>query len=646
MEGHQRVCGIAGIFHYARSTEVQGELLQRMTNRMAHRGPDGDGHYLSPQRNLGLGHRRLSIIDLSDAGRQPMSSPDGRYHLVFNGEIYNHRDVRRELVQRGYSYRSESDTETLLFAYAEWGPKCLERLRGMFALAVWDESRDELFMARDRIGVKPLYYADVNGALVFASEIKAILEHPEISAELNPEALYHYLTLAAAPAPSTMFKGIYKLPAGFSFSINQSGRRRYTRWWDANLQRPTTTRDEHEITATIRELLRESIELRMISDVPFGVFLSGGLDSTTNVALMSELMERPVQTFSVGIKGDDDHNEFHHARRVARRYGCDHHEVEITDDDFIEFLEEMPFHQDEPLADPVCVPLFHVSKLARQSGVPVIQVGEGSDELFCGYPKFRLALKLNPAWNLLQALPGGIWRTGYRLSAGMLEKRGHLLAREHLRRLGGKERLFWGGAMAFMEYQKRLLLSDEMVSLNSTNSTAELVDSIYGGNGSNDPRNLLRSMTYLELKQRLPELLLMRVDKMAMANSIETRVPFLDHRLVEYALTLPTQLQLKNGTLKYLLKEAVRGIVPDEIIDRRKLGFCGSAKNMLSPRVTEYARAQIQASLPELDGIFNSAYVERVISRHEQGDNQGMRLWNLLNFALWHRRFISRRVTV
>jgi asparagine synthase (glutamine-hydrolysing) len=291
------------------------------------------------------------------------------------------------------------------------------------------------------------------------------------------------------------------------------------------------------------------------------------------------------------------------------------------------------------------VPLYYVSRLARESGVPVIQVGEGSDELFCGYPKFKLALRLNPAWNALQMLPDAFWRGGYRVSAGILEKQGRLLAREHLRRLGSGERLFWGGAMAFMEYQKRLLLSDEMLTQCAKLSTSKFIDSVYAhANGDTD--SPLRAMTYLELKQRLPELLLMRVDKMAMANSIETRVPFLDHKLVEYALSLPAELQLKNGTLKYLLKEAVRGLVPGEIIDRKKLGFCGSARNMLSRKVSEYSYNVIQEALPELETTFNGEYVQKVIARHQRGDNQGMRLWNLLNFALWYRCWISKRVTV
>lgn len=640
------MCGITGIFHHSRTSDVKRRDIERMTASLAHRGPNGEGYHISSQGKVALGHRRLSIIDLSNAGRQPMSTPDGRYHLVYNGEIYNHADLRRDLIQRGYSYHSDSDSETLLYAFTEWGPKCLERLRGMFAFAVWDESRDELFMARDRIGVKPLYFAEINGALIFASEIKALLTHSDISAELNPEALYHYLTLAAAPAPQTMFKGIYKLPAGFSMQIRESGSRTLTRWWDADLARPVQSNDENEIAHNIRDLLRESIKLRMISDVPFGVFLSGGLDSTTNVALMSELMDRPVQTFSVGIKGGGKHNEFLYARQVAKHYGCDHREIQINDDDFIGFLEDMPYHQDEPLADPVCVPLFYVSRLARDSGVPVIQVGEGSDELFCGYPKFKLALRLNPAWNALQSLPTGLWRAGYRISASMLEKRGQLLTLEHLRRLGNRERLFWGGAMAFMEYQKRLLLSNNMLESCGDISTAEFIESVFENGTYRGPDSFLRSMTYLELKQRLPELLLMRVDKMAMANSIETRVPFLDHKLVEYALTLPAKLQVKNGTLKYLLKKAVRGIVPDDIIDRKKLGFCGSAKNMLSDRVAEYSYDLIYDAMPELDGVFNQEYLKRVMYLHQKGDNQGMRLWNLLNFALWHRRFISKRVTV
>ena len=644
------MCGICGVFHFQKSAEVEIDLLTRMTDSLAHRGPDDSGSYISENRRIGLGHRRLSIIDLSSSGHQPMADSSGRLQIVYNGEIYNHRELRADLVKRGHRYRSSSDTETILNLYREIGTDGFKQLRGMFALALWDEEKQELTLARDRIGIKPLYYTIQDGTLIFASEIKAILVHPAVSAEIDPEALYHYLTLAAPPAPSTMFAGIKKLPAGFWMRVDMSGKVTYTRWWDALRSEPLLEADEEAISSGILTHLRDAVSSHMISDVPFGVFLSGGIDSTTNVALMSELMDRPVQTFSVSIAGQDQFNEFAYARKMAAHYDCDHHEIEINDSHFLALFDQLAYLQDEPLADPVCVPLYHVSKLARQYGVPVIQVGEGADELFCGYPKFLLALQLIARWDKLQIAPAALWRTAYRMAGPLLESSGKSLEREHLRRLGGHEELFWGGAIAFLEYEKKSLLAPEMLERTRGLNTASVVDSLYqptdqGSEGEGTAGYFTR-MIYLELKQRLPELLLMRVDKMAMAHSIETRVPFLDHKLVEYVLRIPPHLHYKNDTLKYLLKKAVTGIVPDEILNRPKVGFCGSAKNMVSPVVDRYAQNLLISHSDSLGEIVNREYVKKIFARHQAGDNQGMRIWNLLNLALWYRRFITKSARV
>ena len=634
------MCGICGIFHYQGSGAVETGQLVKMSERLIHRGPDDAGTYLTSDRKLGLGHRRLSIIDLSVAGRQPMVDSTGRFQIVFNGEIYNHLDLRRTLLAKGCHYQSQTDTETVLNLYRECGIDALRQLRGMFAFAIWDEERRELTLARDRIGIKPLYYTLQNGTLIFASEIKAILVHPQVSAQLDPEALYHYLTLAAAPAPMTMFAGIKKLPAGFWMRVETGGKITYTRWWDAIRNGALLEDNEAVISRGILDHLRDAVKSHMIADVPFGVFLSGGVDSTTNVALMAELMDRPVQTFSVSIAGQDQFNEFEYARRMARHFHCDHHEVVIGDQHFISLFESLAYLQDEPLADPVCVPLYHVAQLARQHGVPVIQVGEGADELFCGYPKFLLALQLIGKWEKLQHVPGAIWRASYRVAGRALEIAGRRLEREHLRRLGGQEELFWGGAIAFLEYEKKQLLSPAMRQLCRNYRTSDQINSLYGSGDDTD--DYFARMTYLELKQRLPELLLMRVDKMAMAHSIETRVPFLDHELVEYVLRIPSRLHYKHGTLKYLLKKAVTGLVPDEILNRPKVGFCGSAKNMVSPRVDRFAYEMLTSQADILGEIVNREYISQVFARHQRGDNQGMRIWNLLNLALWYRQWIVK----
>ncbi|MBK7092620.1 MAG: asparagine synthase (glutamine-hydrolyzing) [bacterium] len=634
------MCGICGIYHFKNNRIVESDQIQRMNERLAHRGPDDSGTYFSPDRKLGLGHRRLSIIDLSPAGHQPMEHSAGNLQIVYNGEIYNHQHLRQTLEKQGHSYMSHSDTETILNLYQEYGIEALKHLRGMFALAIWDHERNELTLARDRVGIKPLYYTIQDGTLIFASEIKAILSHPLVSAEIDPQALYHYLTLAAAPAPLTMFAGIKKLPAGYWMRVDGSGRITYTRWWDAIRNQPMLDDDEATISRGILDHLRDSVKSHMISDVPFGVFLSGGIDSTTNVALMAELMDRPVQTFSVSITGQDQFNEFEYARRMAKHFHCDHHEVEIGDEHFISLFEQLAYLQDEPLADPVCVPLYYVSQLARQNGVPVIQVGEGADELFCGYPKFLLALQLISKWDKLQFVPKSIWHAGYRMAGRIMESKGRYLEREHLRRLSKREELFWGGAIAFLEYEKDLLLSSEMRNICRDYNTAGQIAALYEPlNGSEE---YFTRMTYLELKQRLPELLLMRVDKMAMAHSIETRVPFLDHLLIEYVLRIPSKMHYRNDSLKYLLKKAVTGIVPDEILNRPKVGFCGSAKNMVSPGVDKFAYELLTSKSNILGEIVNREYVDRVFARHQGGNNQGMRIWNLLNLALWYRQWINK----
>src|ERR1017187_7653601 len=330
------MCGIGGVFDYGfrARPEITPELLTRMSDAMIHRGPDDAGYFISPNGVCGLTFRRLAIIDLSPAGHQPMSTPDGRFTLVFNGEIYNHRAIRTELEAKGYRYRSQSDTETILYAYQEWREACLEKFFGMFAIAIWDDARQELFCARDRIGIKPLYYANPNGRFLWASEIKVLLKHPSLSAKLNEDALPHYLSLMMPPAPDTMFEGIHKLEAGHSLRVDASGKITKRQWWSLlNAGAPLESISEGEAIEEIRRLLRQSIKDRMMSDVPFGVFLSGGIDSSLNVALMAELMSRPVQTFSVGFKELEKYNEMKYARGIAKRYSTDHHEILIDSHD-------------------------------------------------------------------------------------------------------------------------------------------------------------------------------------------------------------------------------------------------------------------------------------------------------------------------
>ena len=629
--------------------------LVTMANTMTHRGPDDLGTYVSPDRRIGLGFRRLSIVDLA-GGHQPMSNEScpgkrggGRtdglsaaadVHVMLNGEIYNHRDLRRELEALGHVYRSRCDAEALVHGYEEWGDGVVERLRGMFAFAVYDHGRRRLFLARDRLGVKPLYYRNAGGIFLFASEIKAILAWPGVEKAVDDEALYHYLTLMVTPAPSTMFRDIRKMPPGHTMSVDSDGRTVLRQYWDALPPEGLQTASEGEIVERLREMLRKSIELRMMSDVPFGVFLSGGLDSSLNVALMSELMDRPVDTFSVAISDDPLSDERSQARQVAAEFGADYHEVSVTPEQFVETMPHVVHHLDEPLADPVCVPLYHVSKLARENGTIVIQVGEGADELFAGYTGYGVMADFHRRmYAPFAALPGWLKRPVAMIAPSIMPER----RAEYVRRAAAGEELFWGGAVAFPEQAKRRLLRNG-VNGGSSDTYADVIAGHYSSIDGVRPRSaFLDRVIYLELKQRLPEFLLMRVDKMSMAASVEARVPYLDHELVQFALGISSSLKYRAGRAKHVLKEAARGILPDHVIDRPKTGFCGGARNMVSGPVLDYAE-RAMADSEWLREMVNFEVVENMVAEHRAGGRDNAAgIWSLLSVALWHRHWFERK---
>lgn len=640
------MCGIAGVFNYSQSPNLVSEsILKRMTDVIAHRGPDDDGIYINPTQTLGFGFRRLAIIDLSPAGHQPMSNADGSIWIVFNGEIYNHFELRKDLEAKGYRYRSRSDTETIIYAYEEYGLDFIEKLYGMFAIALWDERKERLILIRDRIGVKPLYYAFAGGALLFGSEIKSLLEHPAISRDLNEQALYDYLTFYAAPPNETLFKGIFKLEAGHYAIVNRSGDLKKTQWWELNHRTESFPKEKFRSEAfcveNIRRLLRDSIRLRMMSDVPFGVMLSGGIDSSLNVALMSELMTRPVETFSVGFKDLEKYNELGYARQIAERFKTNHHEILLAEQDAIEFLPEMVWHQDEPNADPVCVPLYFVSKLCRQSGTIVAQVGEGSDELFSGYPQYLRELWFRDYYDML--LPKALKALCYEV---LRRVQPLSLLSEYARRSLADEPIFYGGAVSFTEEQKAELCASRFLydSLSSARVAERYFKRFERIASPSESADFLRKMIYVELKNRLPELLLMRVDKMTMAVSIEARVPFLDHRLVEFAIQIPRALKVKNGVPKYILKKAAEGVIPDNIIYRKKQGFAAPAVEWLrGGKLSQIAEEAIFNSGLMKRDLFRRKFVKRLFEEHRSGRrNRGQQLWTLLVASLWSDRFFGR----
>ena len=640
------MCGICGVFAYGSAATLDEERLARMSGQMVHRGPDDAGVYLSPDRKLGLGFRRLSIVDLSPTGHQPMANEDGSVWIVFNGEIYNHAEHRQALEARGHAYRGRSDTETILHLYEEHGCECVQHLRGMFAFAIWDEVQGRLFLARDRVGVKPLYYMLKDGAFVFGSEVKALMAWPGATAELDEQALFHYLTFMVPPAPLTLFAGIRKLPPGHWLTVDRSGTLREQAYWDPLGPGPEPAPElaAAEAVERIRDVLEESVRLRMMSDVPVGAFLSGGIDSSTIVALMARHSGRPVNTFTVGYEDSPESNELEHARRVAREFGAEHREVMVGARDMLEYMPRLVHTQDEPIADPVCVPLYYVSELAHRSGVKVVLVGEGSDELFCGYPWFLPYLSEQRRWERLAALLPQRWlRAAYGAAAEGLRAtgRGADLMQMLERRATGQP-TFWGGAVVFSGRTKRELLNPARWNGSHLDSSRVVERHASAALERMPALDLLGRMGYLELKHRLPELLLMRVDKVAMSVSLEGRVPFLDHRLVELVLPLPMRLKLGSGRPKDLLKRVVRGWIPQAIVDRPKQGFPAPVKEWFR-RMPEGAlrSALLDGPLAKRD-YFERGFVERMLAEQRSGRrNWSAKLWVLYNLSAWYAHWIE-----
>ncbi len=652
------MCGIVGVLAFANSAfRVSEPYLVRMRDVMAHRGPDGAGIFISPDRQVGLGHRRLAIIDLSENAAQPMANEDGTLWVIFNGEIYNHAEIRVEL-EKGGGHRwktDHSDTEVILHAFEQWGIDCVHKFRGMFAIALWDTRQRQLWLIRDRIGIKPLYFSIHHGRITFASEIKALLEDQEQERAVNEEALYHYLSFNVAPAPQTLFSGIQKLSPGTWLKVSEDGVVQECRYWDVwDHTEPLTNVSEAEIAERILSELRTSVKLRKISDVPVGVFLSGGIDSSTNAALFSEGEGQPVKTFSIGYDGkytsqgrsrphrsvaavlfgyDGEYksyeNELHYARKMATVVGADHHELLLREDDLLDFLPQMIRHQDEPLADPVCVPVYYVSKLARDHGVIVCQVGDW------GYPYWKASLRLQRCSELFP-IPSSLKKPAAAsmslLEWGRTSTYRRQFSCELLRRALSNQPVFWGGSEVFSDSQKQRLLSPRLRKRFAGLSSWEALRPIRQRFEEKawEP-STLNWMTYLDLNLRLPELLLMRVDKMSMAVSLEARVPFLDHKFVELAMSVPEAVKTRNGVLKYILKKAVRGVIPDELIDRKKQGFGVPIHEWYYTKLGDYFLKEMKEFCDNTD-FFDFEEILPFLPK---------RGWPLLNVALWWKQYIA-----
>lgn len=612
------MCGFAGYIATDDSFLCDDTLLKKMHEEIAHRGPDGHGIWTSLKHKVALIHRRLSIIDLSDAGAQPMIDADSSVIISFNGEIYNYKVLKKELQKRGHVFITQTDTEVFLYAFKEWGIACLDKLDGMFAGVLGNLKTNEWYLFRDRMGVKPCYFSEKDGYLSFASEIKALWCLPWIQKKLSTRALYHYLTFMVSPAPLTLYKDIYKLPAGHYAKLDPQKNLTFHEWYNPlnakKLYLEKEINDEQFCVERIRELLRESVKKRMMSDVPFGVFLSGGVDSSLNVALMSEFTDQ-VKTFNVSFSDGPEYSEVEWARKVSHQFGTDHHEIVISEKEAFQFYKKMVYHQDEPIADCVCIPLYYVSKLLKDSGTTVVQVGEGSDELFCGYQSYAQYIDTyNRYYKPTQFIPQSIKKTGAWFAGKLFPTKQYHLAL--LNQWASGQSLFWTGAFALSEKTKQelfLSLKEEgedpilkkiYPEMNQKYDSYSIVEyhlqQLY--KKQKNPE-FLTSMIYSELKQRLPELLLMRVDKMTMATGVEARVPFLDHTFVEFALQIPMHLKYKNGITKYILKKASEGILPNDVIYRKKMGFAAPTARWIKEH--NYFGSYFEESLQKQGGHTN-----------------------------------------
>jgi asparagine synthase (glutamine-hydrolysing) len=627
------MCGIAGFVgnEIGREAPERAAILDSMCRVIAHRGPDDQGTWLDGEAALGM--RRLAIIDLA-GGRQPIANEDGQIRVVFNGEIYNYPDLRADLEAKGHRFQTRSDTEVIVHAYEELGPEAIQKFRGMFALAVWDAPRRTLLLARDRVGKKPLYYTTTShGTLVFGSELKALLEHPEVRREISPEALDAYLALGYVPDPLCIFRDIHKLPPG-CLLIRKGEHLSVGSYWDFEYA-PVEPRSEREYREELLAELEDAVRARLVADVPLGAFLSGGIDSSTVVGLMARQGTAPVKTFSIGFH-EDSYNELEYARRIARHYGTEHHELIVTPR-ICQEVDRLVWHFDEPFADQSALPTFAVASLAREH-VTVVLSGDGGDELFAGYTRYARDRRRERCARLPRALRYGVMRPlARRLPHGAWGRNSlHCLAADFPDR-------YIESISLFTSLTKRPLYTHDFhQSIRDTEPVSARMRRL-AGHVRTGAR--LDSLLYLDSKTYLPGDILTKVDRMTMAVSLEARAPLLDHKLIEAVTRIPAASKLRGGTTKHILRETVRGLVPDEILDRPKMGFGVPIEQW----ITAELRGRIHETLTEARtrqrGYFDPAYVRLLLEEHERGRrDHSAPLWALWMLELWHRTFMDSPV--
>ena len=623
------MCGITGIFHTDGRT-ADRDLLERMTEVVRHRGPDGAGSFLA--NGVGLGHRRLSIIDLA-GGSQPIENEDGTVQVVFNGEIYNFIELREELQSKGHVFKTRSDTEVIVHGYEEWGLSCVERFNGIFAFALWDDAKRRLLLARDHLGVKPIYYHYRDGRLLFASEIKAILEARDLQREVHLPALAKLFTLRYVPSPETLFQGILKLPPGHLLVADARGVDVRRFWnWKPRHRGPST---ESSLIAEYRELLEDSIRLQMRSDVPVGLYLSSGIDSTALLAIMNKYAGGPVHTFTIGFEGGEASNETDDARAIANRFGADHSEMILGPRDYERYYERYLWDLEEPVGHEPAVAFYFLSLLASQK-VKVVLCGQGADEPWAGYHRY-IGIKLSQLYaNLPGSVTGAIRRLVDRFGSNERLIRGaHSLAeRDVLTRILKVYSFFNAGMkeQMFQPWLRESIGADETLARQTLAYLHRDVEDL-------DP---LSQMLYIDTRASLPDDLLMVADKLSMANSVEARVPYLDFRLVEFVESLPPRLKLRGLQGKYLHKKALAQVVSHEVAYRPKKGFAHPIEKWLRGRMRSVVDDCLLSEKAAVNHYFSRDYIRRMVEEHEAGRQNYLRhLYLLISFELWHRRFIS-----
>src|SRR6202142_34203 len=631
------MCGIAGILEFGHDKRANAAALREMCRAIIHRGPDDEGFYTDGA--AGIGMRRLSIVDVA-GGHQPLSNEDGTLWIVFNGEIYNHLALREQLIARGHRYSTHSDTETVIHLFEEYGADCVQHLRGMFAFAIWNRNTKTLFIARDRLGIKPLYYKLTPERLLFGSEIKVLLAHGGIRPEFNQAMLPEYLAFGYLSAEETFYSGIAKLMPGHTMTIGATGQPEIRQYWDLDVSKPHESRDENYYVRSYRELIEGAVESHLMSDVPLGVFLSGGVDSSAVAALMTKIRREPVETFSV-CYGEKSYSELPFARTVSDHIKSKHYEVVVSEDDFFGALPHLIWHEDEPIVWPSSVSLYFVAKLARER-VVVVLTGEGADETLAGYTRYAFTLKNAAMDRAYRSIVPSLLRRALRNSVATSSLLGATLRRKLEHTFVGKDGEAWDSFYfdkffsAFSGAEQSGLLTREFAQQFAP-STAYKNVLAYWEHSAQQGGEMLQRLLYTDIKTYLVELL-MKQDNMSMAASIESRVPFLDHVLVEFATRIPREVQLQGLTGKRILKKAMEDLLPHEILYRPKLGFPTPWSGWLAGSQLETIREMLLEPRSLDHGYFRREAIEKLFDDHraEHRDNYD-RIWRLLNLELWHR---------